>query len=134
MRQTDREILVACDALVDRALVKAGNWIVRKSRDRQGIIRGQYRGSAHVYWPLQDEHRIEVLLRDAWDHVDTMARRYGWTDSVDTERLRSLLQEYTRDLLMTGTRHNVGDLAYRLETRAGLSMEVTDGQRVRQTG
>lgn len=135
MKDYDRDILIAADVLVERALHKTGKWIVRKSRDRAGIMRDRKTSEAHMLWPLRDEHRIESLISDAWDYLEVLEWRYGWTPGT-AEQLTRTLNVYTRDLLVTGTRHNIADLAYRLEDKVGLDIgwEGSNVERLQQTG
>lgn len=111
-------LLAVCDVLVLKALEALGKWLVRADRSRFGVIAGRPYHVAHTVWPAEDT-LVDKALRGAWDVVPAMLDSRGFP-GVTSQRIVETLDSYVHDLAITGTRHQVAELAYRFETRLGL--------------
>lgn len=123
---TQRSTLLAvCDVLVMKALERLGNAIVRGGgvsraerpiRTRQFGLRPLH--TAHTIW-APPEDVVERILRGAWDVVPPLLDVHGCCD-ITAVQVVAMLDEYVRDLAITGTAHDLAELQYRFESRLGL--------------
>lgn len=118
-------LLAVCDVLVVKALEQIGRKIVNGSRARQGPWRasGQSFSLAHTVWPA-DEGALRRGLEGAWDVVPAMLDLHGCC-GVTAHSVVSMLDEYVRDLAVTGTRHDISELHYRFTSRLGLTFPAS---------
>lgn len=114
-------LLAVCDVLVIHALEKVGNRIVRVDRSRYGQLSGRPRHAAHVMW-RPDEAMINKALVGAWDVVPAMLDEHGCCN-ITAVAVTSILDSYVRDLLITGTPHQLPELRYRFTTHLGISVQ-----------
>lgn len=120
-------LLAVCDVLVVRALEAVGKRIVR-SGGRSMFPRVQGRRNARA-WHLAhtvrkpDAEMVNTALDGAWDIIPAMLNTHGCC-GVNTEQVTSMLDSYVRDLLITGTAHNLRDLRYRFEKYLGIPLPV----------
>jgi hypothetical protein len=114
-------LLAVCDVLVVHALEKVGNWIVRNDRSRYRQMEGRPRFSAHCMW-RPDTAMIDKALRGAWDVVPALLAEHGCCNVTAVSVTRTL-DAYVRDLLVTGTPHQLGELRYRFEAHLGISLQ-----------
>lgn len=105
--------LEACDALVHRALERAGT----RLQSRLGRKGNGGAGTGAVACPdptllhttvrATDHASLDMLLTNAWTRVPDVAVRLGWEPAT----LTATLDTYTRALLATGHAHDVDRLA-----------------------
>lgn len=126
-------LLAVCDSLVLKALEQMGKWIVRTERSR-------YRGLeeyakecglgtrpwylAHTLWQ-PDDTNVSKCLRDAWQVVPRLLANHG-TCEVTPRQVTDVLDSYVHDLLITGTAHDLTELAKRFESQLGLPVYIRD--------
>lgn len=115
-------LLAVCDVLVVHALEKVGKWIVRIDRSRYAKMDGRPWHAAHAMW-RPDEAMIDKALVGAWDVVPAMLDEHGCCN-VTAVNVTRTLDKYVRDLLITGTVHQLPELRYRFEAHLG----ITTGQ------
>lgn len=123
---TQRSTLLAvCDVLVHKALERLGNAIVRgggASRSERPVRRAKFGSrplhTAHTEWPAPEEVVVRIL-HGAWDVVPALLDVHGCCDITATQVTR-MLDEYVRDLAITGLPHRLPELQYRFESRLGL--------------
>lgn len=113
-------LLAVCDVLVVRALEAVGKRVVRapKSRGRHAQLGNRPWHEAHTIWQ-PDEHLVVKTLANAWDVVPALIDTHGCCGATSRQVTR-MLDQYVRDLLITGTSHDVDELRYRFETRLGI--------------
>lgn len=122
-------LLAVCDVLVVRALEAVGKHIVRSGgRSRYRSIQGRRTARAwHLAHTLPgcqpDNEMIDRALEGAWDVVPAMMSVHGCCN-VTVAQVTRMLDGYTRDLLITGTAHNLRDLRYRFEKHLGIPLPV----------
>ena len=122
-------LLRVCDVLVLTALRQVGNRIVRTARARFRELdeAGLRRDQAHTLWPATDETAAKGLV-GAWDVIPALMSQYGQTVlGADAGQVADVLDEYVHDLVITGTEHDAGELAYRLGSRLGMVLPVREG-------
>lgn len=113
-------LLAVCDVLVIRALEVIGKRIVRVERSRYQLLGTRPAHLAHTLWQ-PDQRMINKALVHAWDVVPAMLDNHGCC-GVTSGQVTAMLDEYVRDLLLTGRAHSIDDLTYRMETRLGLEL------------
>lgn len=113
-------LLAVCDVLVVWALAAMGKRIVRAKRERYGHFQGRPWHIAHTFWP-PDDPMMDKGLEGAWDVVPAMLDTHGCC-GVTSRQVVLMLDAYVRDLLATGTAHNLTDLRYRFETRLHIEL------------
>lgn len=116
-------LLAVCDVLVVKALETLGKRIVREDRARFHLIHGYPIHLAHVVW-TPDEAMVSRVLRGAWDVVPAMLDTYA--TEIEPEAVQKMLDDYVRDLAVTGTEHNLLDLAYRFDEKLGIPVVVDE--------
>jgi hypothetical protein len=112
-------LLAVCDVLVIHALEKVGKWIVRIDRSRHNQMGGRPWHTAHSMW-RPDEAMIDKALIGAWDVVPAMLDEHGCCN-VTAVNVTRTLDAYVRDLLITGTPHQLPELRYRFEAHLGIT-------------
>lgn len=116
---TQRSVLLAvCDVLVFKSLEKLGSAIVRRQRGRFHEMGSKPKYLAHTQWP-PEEAMVVKALDSAWDVVPALMDVHGCAD-VTAVQISRMLDEYVRDLAITGTAHTTEELMYRFENRLGL--------------
>jgi hypothetical protein len=121
-RALPRAVVVAADALVFRAIERAGNRL-RQATAKARRLNPDLDQPAHLMHVvvLANQHRtFEQLLDGAWDRVPEVAGRLGH----DPRRLQDALEAYTRGLLSSGKPHSWELL------EAFLSATMTPAERV----
>ncbi len=120
----DRQTLVAvCDVLVVKALERVGAFIIRGERARYQAAKGRPLHTIHTIWQASDEI-TDRALRGAWDVVPAVIDSHGCC-GVTSLQVRTMLDDYVHDLVLTGTEHTVegeGGLEYRFATRLGMTV------------
>lgn len=111
-------LLAVCDVLVVKALEVIGKRIVREDRGRFARFDGKPWHTAHTVWPTSDKVTTRAL-HTAWDVVPALLDTHGCC-GVTSRQVTEMLDAYVHDLVLTGQLHNIGDLAYRFESRLGL--------------
>lgn len=113
-------LLAVCDVLVVRALETVGKRIVRAERSRFNRKGTRPWHEAHTIWS-PDDKMVEKGLEGSWDVIPAMLDNHGCC-GVTSRQIQEMMDSYVRDLLVTGTAHNITDLRYRFESRLGLSL------------
>ena len=117
-------LLAVCDVLVVKALETMGKWIVRAERSRYRGLGTRPWYVAHTLWQPTDEV-VTKALRGAWDVVPAMLDNHGCCD-VTSRQVAEMLDSYVHDLVITGTRHGIGELAYRFTVGLGLPVYLRE--------
>lgn len=120
MLSTASPLLAVCDVLVVRALEVAGKRIVRAERSRYRVLGTRPWHVAHTIWRPTPDH-VRKSLDHAWDVVPAMLDSHGCC-GITSRQVVEMLDEYTSDLLITATQHNLTDLRYRFESRLGITI------------
>lgn len=118
-------LLAVCDVLVVKALEKCGNYIVRAERSRFNRLGSKPYYLAHTVWEATDQ-MVDKALKGAWDVVPAILDVHGCCD-ITSLQVTQMLDSYVHDLVITGTPHSLmgeGGLAYRFESRLGLTLVV----------
>lgn len=117
-------LLAVCDVLVVRALEATGKRIVRSNRGRfDAVINGGLPWHmAHTRWK-PDQRMVDRALAGAWDVVPAMLSSHGCC-GVNSAQVTRMLDQYVRDLLITLTPHQLGELRYRFEKYLGIPLPV----------
>ena len=111
-------LLAVCDVLVIWALESVGKIIVRNERSRYRALGTRPWHQAHTLWkPTAIE--VDKGLKDSWDIIPAMLDVHGCC-GVTSNQVKSMIDKYVRDLLITGTAHNVNELRYRFEAFLGV--------------
>jgi len=108
-------LLAVADVLVMKALEKLGNYLIRAERSRHRSMQGLPTYVAHTRWPASDA-LVDKALRGAWDVVPYVLDTHGALFGAQTEDVTDTLDTYVHDLAITGTLHDMNELAYRLRT------------------
>lgn len=117
-------LFAVCDVLVFRALEQIGKVIVRSARSRFKELGDLPWREAHTLWPpSQYDPMISKNLVKAWDVVPALLKTHGCC-GVESEDVTAMLDEYVRDLLVTGQPHRPAELRYRFETRLGVALPI----------
>jgi hypothetical protein len=112
-------LLAVADVLCLKALEKIGSRLIRKPRGRHAEFAGRPLYLAHTVWQTDDE-TVALGLKGAWDVVPAMLDGHGWPTAATSQQIATMLDDYVHDLVVTGTAHNLGDLAYRFTDCLGL--------------
>lgn len=112
-------LLAVCDVLVMKALEKMGNYIVRAERSRYQVMQGRSHILAHTIW-TPTEAIVTKAIRGAWDVVPLLLATHGRCCDYDAALVVQMLNVYVHDLAITGTEHDIDELAYRLRAKLGL--------------
>lgn len=110
----DVVLLAVCDVLVFKALESMGKWIVRTDRARFKVLAGRSFTIAHTIWQ-PDDAVVSKALKGAWDVVPAMLAAHGEPQPERIAALTRALDSYVHDLAITGTRHRLEELRYRLD-------------------
>lgn len=121
-------LLAVCDVLVVKTLEQIGKRIVRAERSRFRLKGTHPWHEAHTLWP-PPEGEVAKALRGAWDVVPALLDGHGCCE-VTARQVTEMLDEYVRDLAITGMPHNLSDLEYRFTTRLGLPVYVPEASHV----
>lgn len=114
-------LLAVCDVLVVWALGTVGRRIVRAERSRFNRMGTRPYHEAHTLWPPED-YVVNKALVGAWDVIPAMLDNHGCC-GVTSRQVQDMVDVYVRDLLVTGTNHNLTDLRYRFEKYLGVPLE-----------
>jgi len=117
-------LLAVCDVLVLKALETMGKWIVRADRSRFRALGTKPYFVAHTIWQPTDE-TVTKALRSAWDVVPALLDGHGFCE-VTSRQVTAMLDSYVHDLVVTGTPHQLQELAYRFTDRLGLPVYVRE--------
>lgn len=117
-------LLAVCDVLVLKTLETMGKWIVRAERSRYHVIASRPRYLAHTIWPASED-QVARSLRGAWDVIPPLLDVHGCCD-ITPRQVAVMLDEYVRDLVITGTAHTIKELAYRFDNRLGLPVYLRE--------
>lgn len=117
-------LLAVCDVLVVKAMEKLGTFIVRGERNRYNVIGDRPFYTAHTLWQPSDA-LVDKAIRGAWDVVPLILDTHGGCCDYDSNRVTVLLDSYVHDLAITGTKHNIDELAYRLRSQLDLPVYRT---------
>jgi len=105
-QQSSSATLEACDALVHRALERAGtrlqSRVGRKANGGAASVECPDPALMHTTVKATDHGSLDFLLANAWTRVPDIAERIGY----DSEALTQTLDAYTRALLATGHAHD----------------------------
>jgi hypothetical protein len=136
------QLVTVCDVLCHKALERVGAFLVRGRRARFLSSRDLPPSLLHTRWSLDDTvcadddadcltcraQRIDDLLtralHGAWDIVPALVESHGCC-GIDPDDVIAMLDEYVRDLAITGTPHTLdgpGGLTYRVRTWLGISV------------
>jgi hypothetical protein len=120
-------LLAVCDVLVLKALERMGNDIIRRAPRGEG--RHQTWGErpkylAHTVWTPTDA-MVTKGTKGAWDVVPAILENHGGCCDYDSTQVIDLLSRYVHDLAITGTEHDIDELAYRLRSRLNLPVYRT---------
>lgn len=114
MNEADRRVLLAVtDSLVVKVLETVGKRITRSDRSRFGKLGHQPFYRAHTFWQV-DDAEVSKALRGAWGVLPTLMDRHIENCPFEPYELVTMLDHYTRDLVITGTPHSLEELEYRL--------------------
>ena len=105
-------LLAVCDVLVVRALEGLGKRIVRADRSRYRTMGTRPWHEAHTIW-RPDEHQVVKSLKGSWDVIPALLLHHGLS-GVSARSVEEMLDQYVRDLAITGTAHSIDELRYRL--------------------
>lgn len=111
-------LLTVSDVLVYKALEAMGKYIVRAERARFKLLGAQPFHVAHTMWQAEDK-TVNKALKNAWDVVPALLTVHSDED-VTPLQITRLLDDYVHDLVVTGTAHNLEELAWRFEAKLGL--------------
>ena len=114
-------LLAVCDVLVVRALEAVGKRIVRAERSRYNRKGTRPWHEAHTIW-TPDPSMVNKGLEGSWDVIPAMLDHHGCC-GVTSRQVQQMIDSYVRDLLVTGTAHNMTDLRYRFEQFLGIPLE-----------
>lgn len=113
-------LLAVCDVLVVQALAAVGKRIVRAERARYNQKGTKPWHMAHTLWQ-PDTGMTDKALEGAWDVVPAFLDSHGCC-GVTSRQVTMMLDKYVRDLLITGTPHDLGELRYRFESYLGIEL------------
>ena len=121
-------LLAVADVLVVKTLETIGKRIVRASRSRYHEHGAAPWHTAHTRWTM-DDAGVAKALTGAWDVLPVMlaAHARDLDDAAGCAAdVRAMLDEYVRDLVITGHPHTLDALCYRFVTRLGLPVWTRD--------
>lgn len=116
-------LLAVVDVLVMKALEKMGNYIIRAERSRYHAMAGLPAYVAHAKWPATDAI-IDKALKGAWDVVPYVLDTHGSNFRINPELVTKTLDNYVHDLGVTGSLHDLHELAYRMRAYLGLPVYI----------
>jgi hypothetical protein len=119
-------LLAVCDVLVLKALEKVGNWIVRSDRSRFRAMGTRPAHVAHTLWQPADDI-VTKALKGAWDVVPALMDGHGCCGAT-SRQVTVMLDSYVHDLVITGTLHELPQLAYRFHHSLGLPVYLKETQ------
>lgn len=111
-------LLAVCDVLVVRALEAVGKRIVRVERSRFNRLGTKPWHVAHTVW-TPDPEMVNKGLKGSWDVIPAMLDVHGCC-GVTSLQVTRMIDAYVRDLLVTGTLHDINELRYRFERFLGV--------------
>lgn len=111
-------LLTVSDVLVYKALEAMGKYIVRAERARFNMLGSRPFHEAHTLWQAEDK-TVDKALKNAWDVVPALLDVHG-NAGVTPMQVTRVLDDYVHDLVVTGTPHNLAELAWRYEAKLGL--------------
>jgi hypothetical protein len=118
-------LLAVCDVLVVKALEKVGNYILRsRERGSYQTVEHLAKHEIHTVWK-PSERIVDKSVRNSWDVVPLILETHGGCCEYDATQVVELLDRYVHDLAITGTVHDIDELAYRLRDRLGLPVYRT---------
>lgn len=109
-------LIAVSDVLVVKTLESMGKRLVRTERSRFRMLGGAPFHLAHTMWQIEDTEAARAL-RGAWDVVPLLIGRHCLDCPYDPAEVVAVLDEYVRDLVITGTPHRTEELVYRFDTR-----------------
>lgn len=113
-------LLAVCDVLVVRGLEAVGKRLVRAERSRFSRMGTRPWHEAHTLW-RPDAAMLDKGLAGSWDVIPALLDSHGCC-GVTTRQVTDMVDSYVRDLLITGTRHDLSELRYRMETVLGVPL------------
>lgn len=111
-------LLAVCDVLVVRALEAVGKRLVRAERSRFRTLGSRPWHEAHTIWQPPEDSVVKTLA-SAWDVVPVLIESHGCC-GVTPRQVTTMLDEYVRDLIITGTPHSLDELRYRFSDRLSI--------------
>lgn len=117
-------LLAVCDVLVLKALEKIGQRIIRADRSRFLRLADTPLHGAHTIWPSDDD-TADKVLRGAWDVVPALLDGHGFGGPSSAE-ITGMLDAYVHDLVITGHRHTMAELAYRFTECLGIPVYLNE--------
>jgi hypothetical protein len=117
-------LLAVADVLVYKALETMGKWIVRADRSRFRTMGTRPWHIAHTLWQPSDD-TVTKALKGAWDVVPALMDGHGCCD-VTSRQVTAMLDSYVHDLVITGTPHDLPQLAYRFTETLGLPVYLKE--------
>lgn len=117
-------LLAVCDVLVVRALESVGKRIVRADRSRFKRLGSRPWHYAHTIW-TPDQVMTDKGLAGSWDVIPAMLTNHG-SCGATVAQVQTMIDQYVRDLLITGTPHRLEELRYRFERLLGVVPEPSD--------
>lgn len=113
-------LLAVADVLVIKALEVVGKRLVRVDRSRHKRRGTRPMHEVHAIW-TPDPSMMDKGLSGAWDVIPAMLTAHGCC-GVTADEVQAMVDRYVRDLLITGTLHNLDDLRYRFEAYLHIPM------------
>jgi hypothetical protein len=114
-------LLAVSNVLVIRALEAVGKRIVRADRRRFNQLGSRRWHEAHTLWPPPaSDTGMTKALDSAWEIVPVLLETHGCC-GVTPRQVTELLDQYVRDLLITGTAHSFDAMRGRFTYWLGIS-------------
>lgn len=108
-------LLAVCDVLVVKALEKVGKMLARNGGNRNRVRVASTLPFHQIHTVVQPTPKdIDKGLYGAWDVIPAMLANHGCC-GVTSRQVESMVDSYSRDLLITGSPHRMSDLRYRFE-------------------
>jgi hypothetical protein len=115
-------LLAVTDVLVIKALEKVGKMLARNGGNRQRVRVATTTPWHQVHTIVQPTPKdIDKGLHGAWDVIPAMLDNHGCC-GVTSRQVESMVDSYVRDLLITGSIHQMPDLRYRFERFLGIPL------------
>lgn len=76
---------------------------------------------AHTLWQ-PSEDAVQSILSGAWDVVPALMQGHLRIDNLSPDSVTACLDEYVRDLAITGQEHTLEELSYRFEAHLGIGV------------
>lgn len=119
-------LLAVCDVLVVKALEKVGKMLARNGGNRHRVKVAATTPWHLIHTTIQPTARdIDKGLHGAWDVIPAMLANHGCCD-VTSLQVERMVDSYARDLLITGTPHQLSELRYRFERFLGVPLPDLD--------